>query len=80
MQEIVAIALTVYGIETLTALPMVQPTMNVAIALTVYGIETSYRRCYVLIIPPFKVAIALTVYGIETSSGDRCPPTVFLLQ
>ena len=60
----VAIALTVYGIETadLEISPNAY-TASVAIALTVYGIET-YELS---VVSKFcLVAIALTVYGIET--------------
>ena len=64
----VAIALTVYGIETLgsanTAHSMPVP---VAIALTVYGIETCLAVAPAVIgMIIDSVAIALTVYGIET--------------
>ena len=59
----VATALTVYGIETLNLLPMIN-RLRVATALTVYGIETQYFHHQRLM--NLWVATALTVYGIET--------------
>ena len=62
----VAIALTVYGIETPLHKCYNQLKFWVAIALTVYGIETQTAdaKTHTLAL---TVAIALTVYGIETT-------------
>ena len=64
--EDVAIALTVYGIETEIKYDLLlMRRSQVAIALTVYGIETARDTDSVCARVVF-VAIALTVYGIET--------------
>ena len=62
---VVATALTVYGIETLSHRILCVRLFFVATALTVYGIETIINNTNT----PNKnkvVATALTVYGIET--------------
>ena len=69
--RVVAIVLTVYGIETCQRASNSSASfVFVAIVLTVYGIETQAQR---LDEPTksIKVAIVLTVYGIETDKDCK---------
>ena len=68
--KVVATALTVYGIETISLLIVSPPVLHdVATALTVYGIETF--NIFNAFFSNFVVATALTVYGIETMTRQH---------
>ena len=67
----VTTVLTVYGIETLQPLALLEQRKSVTTVLTVYGIETK-RRVPIFYSTISTVTTVLTVYGIET------PPKIFL--
>ena len=63
--NLVTTVLTVYGIETLQPLALLEQRKSVTTVLTVYGIETK-RRVPIFYSTISTVTTVLTVYGIET--------------
>ena len=58
---IVAIVLTVYGIETIKHHKQYDNQLHVAIVLTVYGIETQFRNCFIFDYSMLQQCLPFTV-------------------